>query len=91
MYSLRHTAIMFRLTNSQGLDLLTLARGARTSVEMIDRFYAKHLTAEMNVALIQSQREGGNKQQDEELKVRVRAKKQAANDIATGKRMKKTT
>ena len=74
LYSLRHTAIMFRLTNSQGLDLLTLARGARTSVEMIDRFYAKHLTAEMNVALIQSQREGGNKKRDEEVKRRVRAK-----------------
>ena len=56
MYSLRHTAIMFRLTESQGLDLLSLARNARTSVEMIDRFYAKHLTAEMNVELIQSNR-----------------------------------
>lgn len=47
---------MFRLTESQGLDLLSLARNARTSVEMIDRFYAKHLTAEMNVELIQSNR-----------------------------------
>lgn len=56
LYSLRHTAIMFRLTESQGLDLLSLARNARTSVEMIDRFYAKHLTAEMNVELIQSNR-----------------------------------
>ena len=56
LYSLRHTAIMFRLMDSQGLDLLSLARNARTSVEMIDRFYAKHLTAEMNVELIQSTR-----------------------------------
>lgn len=30
------------------LDLLTLARTARTSVEMIDRFYASSLTAELN-------------------------------------------
>ena len=49
MYSLRHTAIMFRLLNSDGLDLLTLARNSRTSVEMIERFYAKHLHGEMNV------------------------------------------
>ncbi|WP_374658424.1 tyrosine-type recombinase/integrase [Phenylobacterium sp.] len=53
-YSLRHTAIMFRLINNEGLDLLTLARNCRTSVEMIDRFYAKHLDAEMNVAKLQS-------------------------------------
>jgi hypothetical protein len=57
LYSLRHTAIMFRLTESQGLDVLSLARNARTSVEMIDRFYAKHLTAEMNIEKIQSMRE----------------------------------
>jgi integrase len=38
MYSLRHTAIMFRLTNSVNLDTLTPARNCRTSVEMIDRF-----------------------------------------------------
>ena len=58
LYSLRHTAIMFRLLNAQGLDLLTLARGARTSPEMIERFYGKYLTAEMNVDLMQSQRGG---------------------------------
>jgi len=33
-----------------------LARNARTSVEMIDRFYAKPLTGEMNVAMLQSRR-----------------------------------
>jgi hypothetical protein len=59
---------------------------------MIDRFYAKYLTAEMNVALIQSQREGGKKKQDEELKVRVRAKKLASHDAAPTKQgVKKTT
>lgn len=48
LYSFRHTAIMFRLLNAENLDLLTLARACRTSVEMIDRYYAKPLTAEMN-------------------------------------------
>jgi len=36
--------------------LLTLARNARTSVEMIDKFYASRLSAEMNIALLHSKR-----------------------------------
>lgn len=48
LYSLRHSAIMFRLLDAENLDLLTLARTARTSVEVIDRFYAQPMTAEMN-------------------------------------------
>jgi hypothetical protein len=47
---------MLRLLNAENLDSLTLARNARTSVEMIDRFYAKPLTGEMNVDLLHSQR-----------------------------------
>jgi len=54
LYSLRHTCIMFRLINGDNIEPLTLARNARTSYEMIDRFYAKHLTAEMNIAQLQS-------------------------------------
>ena len=57
LYSLRHTAIMFRLLYGD-LDLLTLARACRTSVEMIDRFYAKGLHAEMNIDRIHSMRPG---------------------------------
>lgn len=56
MYSLRHTAIMFRLLYGRGIDLLTLARNARTSVQMIEKFYASQLTAEMNIGLLQSRR-----------------------------------
>jgi len=54
LYSLRHTAIMFRLTMGDHIDLLSLARNARTSVDMIERFYARPLQAEMNVDKIQS-------------------------------------
>ena len=39
-YSLRHSAIAFRLLCGEGIDLLTLARNAGTSLEMVDRFYA---------------------------------------------------
>lgn len=56
LYSLRHTSIMFRLLYGQGIDMLTLARNARTSVQMIDRFYASALAGEMNVAMLQSRR-----------------------------------
>lgn len=56
LYSLRHTAITFRLIYGGGIDLLTLARNARTSVEMIEKHYASTLAAEMNVALLHSKR-----------------------------------
>jgi hypothetical protein len=47
---------MLRLTLGEQVDLLTLARNARTSVEMIERFYARPLQSEMNVDKIQSMR-----------------------------------
>jgi hypothetical protein len=54
LYSLRHTAIMFRLTLGDKIDSLTLAKNARTSVEMLERFYARHLQPEMNIEKLQS-------------------------------------
>lgn len=56
LYSLRHTCIMYRLLYGDGMDLLTLATNARTSVDMIARFYASQLTGEMNIDMIQSRR-----------------------------------
>ena len=47
---------MFRLMFGRGVDTLTLARNARTSPEMIDRFYAAPLQGEMNVGELQSKR-----------------------------------
>jgi len=61
LYSLRHTCIMCRLLYGEGLDLLILARNARTSPEIIDRFYARHLSAEMNIGLLQSKRKKANR------------------------------
>jgi integrase len=54
LYCLRHTAIMERLLNGDRIDVLSLARNARTSVEMIERFYARHLHGEMVVGKIHS-------------------------------------
>jgi hypothetical protein len=57
LYSLRHSAITFRLLYGQGIDLLTLARNARTSVEVINTHYASTVTGEQNIALLQSRRQ----------------------------------
>lgn len=44
VYSLRHTAICMRIILGGGkVDIYTLAKNAGTSVEQIERFYAKHL------------------------------------------------
>ena len=56
MYSLRHSSITFRLLYGQGIDLLTLARNARTSVEVINDHYASTVTGEQNIKLLQSRR-----------------------------------
>jgi hypothetical protein len=46
LYSLRHTSIMFRLMYGDDIDTLYLARNARTSQLMIERFYAQYLTGD---------------------------------------------
>ncbi len=56
LYSLRHSAITFRLLYGQGIDLLTLARNARTSVDVINNHYASTVSSEQNIALLQSRR-----------------------------------
>ncbi|WP_431563398.1 hypothetical protein [Sphingopyxis sp.] len=44
LYSLRHTAICMRLINSKGkVNIYSLAKNAGTSVDQIERFYAKQL------------------------------------------------
>jgi integrase len=45
LYSLRHTAIMYRLEKGD-VDSLTLAKNSRTSQAVIEKFYAAHLTTE---------------------------------------------
>ena len=56
MYCLRHSAITFRLLYGSGIDLLTLARNARTSVDMIQRFYASTVSPEQNIRMLHSKR-----------------------------------
>ena len=56
LYSLRHSSITFRLLYGQGIDLLTLARNARTSIDMINHHYASTVKAEQNIGMLQSRR-----------------------------------
>lgn len=56
LYSLRHSSITFRLLYGQGIDLLTLARNARTSIDMINQHYASTVTGEQNIGMLQSRR-----------------------------------
>ena len=44
-----------------GMDVVTLAHNARTSPEMINRFYAAQLEGEDNIAMLQSRRRRKNK------------------------------
>jgi hypothetical protein len=56
LYSMRHTAIMYRLMFGGEISLLTLARNARTSVQMIERFYAAQLDSSKVTAEIHTKR-----------------------------------
>lgn len=46
LYSLRHTSIMHRLQQGGDVNPLVLAKNARTSVEMLQRFYASKIENE---------------------------------------------
>jgi hypothetical protein len=51
VYSLRHTAICMRIIMSEGrVNIFNLAKNAGTSVEQIERFYAKHLPMSKEMA-----------------------------------------
>lgn len=56
VYSLRHTALMFRLLNGDHVDLLMLARNAGTSVDQLERFYLSHADPAMKVENLHSSR-----------------------------------
>lgn len=55
-YSLRHTALSFRLLKGDAIAMNVLAANARTSVDMLERFYVSHLKPEMMVEQIQAMR-----------------------------------
>ena len=42
IYSLRHSALMYRFLRGKNVDIFTLARNALTSVSQLERFYLSH-------------------------------------------------
>lgn len=53
-YSLRHTYICLRLM--EGADIYQIAKNCRTSVEMIENYYASHIKTNINAAAINVRR-----------------------------------
>jgi integrase len=53
-YSLRHTYICMRLL--EGADIYQVAKNCRTSVEMIEKYYASHIKTSLNAAAINVRR-----------------------------------
>ena len=54
-YSLRHTYICLRLM--EGADIYQIAKNCRTSVEMIEKFYAAHIKTALDTSAINVRRE----------------------------------
>lgn len=61
-YSLRHTYICMRLM--EGADIYQVAKNCRTSVEMIEKFYAAHIKTRLDASAINVRR-GETKRSDE--------------------------
>src|ERR1700689_264909 len=53
-YSLRHTYVCFRLM--EGADIYQIAKNCRTSVEMIEKFYAAHIKTMLDATAINVQK-----------------------------------
>jgi len=53
-YSLRHTYICFRLL--EGADIYQIAKNCRTSVEMIEKYYAAHIATTLDASAINVRR-----------------------------------
>ena len=49
-YSLRHTYICLRLM--EGADIYQIAKNCRSSVEMIEKYYAAHIKTNLDAAAI---------------------------------------
>ena len=68
-YSLRHTYICLRLM--EGADIYQIAKNCRTSVEMIEKYYAAHLKTQLDASAINKMRLKPKKKQSQ---IRTREK-----------------
>jgi integrase len=63
-YSLRHTYICLRLM--EGADIYQIAKNCRTSVEMIEKYYAAHIKTNLDAAAINIMRPKKKQKQDQQ-------------------------
>jgi integrase len=63
-YSLRHTYICMRLM--EGADIYQIAKNCRTSVEMIEQFYASHIKNTLDAAAINVRKPKPTKKNEEQ-------------------------
>ncbi len=76
-YSLRHTYICLRLM--EGADIYQIAKNCRTSVEMIEKYYASHIKNTLDATAINVMRPRGTKG--------GKAVANTATNLAAGKRL----
>jgi len=62
-YSLRHTYICLRLM--EGADIYQIAKNCRTSVEMIEKYYASHIKTNLDAAAINIMRPKPKKKENQ--------------------------
>jgi integrase len=74
-YSLRHTYICLRLM--EGADIYQIAKNCRTSVEMIEKYYAVHLKTTLDAAAINVRRPRHKPPRGRRLKTKRKHPKQA--------------
>ena len=69
LYSLRHSALMFRLLHGDKIDIFLIAKNALTSVEMLEKFHLSHAESKMRIKELQSFK-------DEKTKISYRVRKE---------------
>ena len=93
-YSLRHTYICFRLM--EGADIYQIAKNCRTSVEMIEKFYAAHIKTMLDATAINVQkgtirRERKDREGERATMVRTDQKSRKGGKINALRRERKKT
>ncbi len=87
-YSLRHTYICFRLL--EGADIYQVAKNCRTSVEMIQKYYASHLENDIDAGAVNVLKYQKYRiDDDEDGEARPRTKTKTSPKTATPKRFGK--
>jgi hypothetical protein len=54
LYSLRHSALMYRLLHGDNVDIFILAKNALTSVDQLERFYLSHAASRDKIETLHS-------------------------------------